>query len=86
MYGLISTLGLAYINSARGGQSSILTYMFWFIVMCLLNVTFQLSGFYSILFTKEESVDKKSNDEENLHTNKITQLFNIKTNFKNSYN
>jgi len=71
VYGLISTLGIIYINHARNGNSTFMTYFIWFIVMCLFNITFQLGGFYSILYPEEESEEEK----EELHITKVARLF-----------
>ncbi len=76
VYGLISTLGIIYINHARQGNSTFLTYFIWFIVMCLFNVTFQLGGFYSILYPEEEPEEEK----EELHFKKIDRLLKGVTN------
>jgi hypothetical protein len=53
IYGLLSTLGIVYINGARGGNTSINTYIIWFVIICLFNISFQLSGFYSVLYPPE---------------------------------
>jgi hypothetical protein len=57
IYGLLSTLGIVYINGSRGGNSSINTYIIWFVIICLFNISFQLGGFYSVLYPPEIEED-----------------------------